>query len=625
MAMSENLEFPNFFGTVKDLAQARYYQAERDKIKGVGINPADVSATMQGDRDALGRVAAVNPDMATRLTMALSHMDARQATVAKGHIELAGRLSAGILSAPPDQRPALYAAALDQARSLGIDTSKFPQDYGPATEGFLKHNLQMLGTATQVFKRVGAGGGAPAGGGGGGGGGWTNPVTPGARTSDATPPGGPMVADAGGAAPPMPAPTVAGMPQTAPALAPPAQAPTAVAGAGPLPMALPPSAPRIAPTAAPAGPTQTAGLQPPQTPQVVSPGSAYEQGGNDGVFVPAERVNGGRIVGLPPGAEVKVDAHNKPIETAGHIYLRLADKSLVMFDPKSEAIQPSGQPVAPRHTPADAWSLVNQLATAFPGAQLGKDKLGQPARLPDGGYVFYHPDGTLDVFRPKAPPATRADPPGYRTDPNNPDALAAIPGGPADPAQAKELAAAKARDNAKSIPPSVLKGIDENLTSLRKIDKVVELLAKQPGSVGGVGIGAATVVPGGDWLLNQFDKSGTSLRAVVADIGSLKVHDRSGAAVSAAEEPRLRPFIPKVSDPPDVIRDKLANFKAEYMAILRDQQNYYSLENGYRPYKGLDDYMSGGGAPAPAAPATAAPKSTDKPVLIYDPKTGKLE
>ena len=192
------------------------------------------------------------------------------------------------------------------------------------------------------------------------------------------------------------------------------------------------------------------------------------------------------------------------------------------------------------------------------------------------------------------------------------DGLEAIPGGPADPTVTERLAASKRAMNEKAIPQTVTKGIGENMTSLRKIDDTLTELNRVPGSVGGVGSTLAANIPFvGDLqnkgILGTGDPEGTKLRALIADIGSLKVHDRSGAAVTAAETPRLRPFIPSISDDAATVRKKLENFRTEYLRNLEDTTGYYNQENGFKPYKAAEDYLKGGAQPQ--APAAAQPQA----------------
>jgi hypothetical protein len=82
--------------------------------------------------------------------------------------------------------------------------------------------------------------------------------------------------------------------------------------------------------------------------------------------------------------------------------------------------------------------------------------------------------------------------------------------------------------------------------------------------------------------LNRADPNGIDARAMIADLGSLIIHDRSGAAVTAAESPRLMPFIPLITDSKDTAVKKLQRFKQLYEAEQQGLQDIYSKANGYR-------------------------------------------
>jgi hypothetical protein len=158
----------------------------------------------------------------------------------------------------------------------------------------------------------------------------------------------------------------------------------------------------------------------------------------------------------------------------------------------------------------------------------------------------------------------------------------------------------------KEIPATVNKAIIENDISMTKANRALDLLQGKDVTTpkGDVIKGSADAT--GFWkgltpqvILNKWDPGGVSTRAFVADIGSLKVHDRSGAAVTASETPRLKPFIPSIYDAPDVAAEKLVNFKAEYEDIQRGLTETYSKEQGYRPSPLLTGKGGGGASNAP--------------------------
>jgi len=155
----------------------------------------------------------------------------------------------------------------------------------------------------------------------------------------------------------------------------------------------------------------------------------------------------------------------------------------------------------------------------------------------------------------------------------------------------------------KPLPASQSKAWIENNTSLGKIEDALTELAT-PAGQNAFGLTGATP----DMILQRTDPKGVNARAKVADIGSLKIHDRSGASVTAAETPRLKPFIPSVHDKPEVIKTKLENFQNEYRMIQQEIQNYAEDMNYIVPKvrpRAPAGRTPGGGAP-PGQPAAGS-------------------
>lgn len=136
----------------------------------------------------------------------------------------------------------------------------------------------------------------------------------------------------------------------------------------------------------------------------------------------------------------------------------------------------------------------------------------------------------------------------------------------------------------KALPPAVNDAIIGNAQSLYSLDKAIALLqGKTVGSAAGdkAATGWKGYLP--QAILNRVDPSGVDTRAEVADIGSLKIHDRSGAAVTISESPRLMPFIPSSTDPADVAVRKLTRLKEEAQRNQQALSDTYSKEQGYKP------------------------------------------
>lgn len=149
--------------------------------------------------------------------------------------------------------------------------------------------------------------------------------------------------------------------------------------------------------------------------------------------------------------------------------------------------------------------------------------------------------------------------------------LEPIPGGPKDPNA----------QTGKPLPASASKGYLDNIQNLARAEKALALVSGE--SVGDVkgdknATGVKGVLP--MQVLNRVDPTGTETRAALADLGSLVIHDRSGAAVTAAEFPRLAPFIPTVYDDAATARKKLGLFVQNYKALVDDSTEFYKA-SGY--------------------------------------------
>ena len=121
-----------------------------------------------------------------------------------------------------------------------------------------------------------------------------------------------------------------------------------------------------------------------------------------------------------------------------------------------------------------------------------------------------------------------------------------------------------------NIPASLRAKMAENASTIHTLQRAIALSQGQtvPGARGQpaiVGDAAATGWKGmlPDEMLQRWDKEGVATRGQIADIGSLVLHDRSGANITAAETPRLKPFIPAVSDESEVVTGKLQRMLAE--------------------------------------------------------------
>lgn len=221
--------------------------------------------------------------------------------------------------------------------------------------------------------------------------------------------------------------------------------------------------------------------------------------------------------------------------------------------------------------------------------------------------------GKAALIRANRPPArsggggaTSGKPPsGYRWAADGSGALEAIPGGPRD-ASSKP---------GKPLPASAAKGHLENISALGAVEDALALVeGKKVGEQNGDAEATGWKGYAPQWALNRMDPAGISTRAAIADIGSLKIHDRSGAAVTAAEFPRLAPFIPTATDPPDVVKKKLQQFLHNYRAIVEETEGFYR-DSGYQ----VPTVRPRGSAPAAPAPGPGSnPAGSPAPGTVQD-------
>jgi len=117
--------------------------------------------------------------------------------------------------------------------------------------------------------------------------------------------------------------------------------------------------------------------------------------------------------------------------------------------------------------------------------------------------------------------------------------------------------------------------------------------------------GPLNALPGAE-VARQFTGTPEQIaaRAAVSNIGSLKLHDRSGAAVTVSEFPRLAPFIPKVTDTAPAAKIKLNNLRREYEL----------MQNEWRTGSNTDR-LGGKSKPGQSSPSR----------LKFNPQTGRVE
>lgn len=107
----------------------------------------------------------------------------------------------------------------------------------------------------------------------------------------------------------------------------------------------------------------------------------------------------------------------------------------------------------------------------------------------------------------------------------------------------KGLTAQKPPAAAKPVPASLRKAVAVNNQTISSIDEAIKQIEAHP-----------DVLHRWDSFLPEIARKFTEspedvgVRAPVADVGSLQIHDRTGANMNIREEPRLAPFVPDIRD-----------------------------------------------------------------------------
>lgn len=177
--------------------------------------------------------------------------------------------------------------------------------------------------------------------------------------------------------------------------------------------------------------------------------------------------------------------------------------------------------------------------------------------------------------------------------------LEPIPGGPAN----------------KEVPSGVVTAFIDNEKLLGTIKDAIAGVKKYPDA-----IGFKTLAP--DAVLQRMDPEGAATRALIAQVGSLKYKDMSGAAVTVSEDARMAPYIPKLTDSPGVVATKLSGLAKEIQRVQSGTATAY--REGHRLIPQFRSYLGEGNPQetAPVKPAKAGAKRADsRPYASQPPAT----
>lgn len=175
-------------------------------------------------------------------------------------------------------------------------------------------------------------------------------------------------------------------------------------------------------------------------------------------------------------------------------------------------------------------------------------------------------------------------------------------------AMAAIQAAAERNNKPKAVPQQISRAFLENQKQVRTIDDAIKEVEANPNSVGLKGYLPGAIL---DRMPTRGGAAGVDARAWIADVGSLEIRDRSGAAVTASEFPRLRPFIPSDKDDSQTVLKKLRRMQQIIAEENQAMSEFYGEDQGYAGF--TPSASTGSPSPAPQAPATA-PRDSRPPL-----------
>lgn len=152
-------------------------------------------------------------------------------------------------------------------------------------------------------------------------------------------------------------------------------------------------------------------------------------------------------------------------------------------------------------------------------------------------------------------------------------------------------AAGKGTENGRKLPVKIATGYAENRAAIAAIQKAIDQVKAHPKAMGLANLA-------GDNIRQRQDPKGVGTRADVANIGSLKRHDRTGAAMTIGEAPFLKPFIPGPLDNDQTTINKLTKLAEDYMNQNSAIEVQFGEEAGYEPLNPTGEVP---GLTAPAA------------------------
>lgn len=125
-------------------------------------------------------------------------------------------------------------------------------------------------------------------------------------------------------------------------------------------------------------------------------------------------------------------------------------------------------------------------------------------------------------------------------------------------------------DKAPQMPGNLVEATSQNDNLIKTIDDALGQLDTNPKAVG-----LQNIMPFAEKAQQYLDPNGVDVRAQIGRIGSQKIHDISGAAVTLNEAKRFADWVPSTSDTPAAIKSKLKFIRDEADNVNKQIRNSY--------------------------------------------------
>jgi hypothetical protein len=143
------------------------------------------------------------------------------------------------------------------------------------------------------------------------------------------------------------------------------------------------------------------------------------------------------------------------------------------------------------------------------------------------------------------------------------------------PLEAEGNVPKETKEQGRDVPVAQFDAHTANKAVIKQIDDALAMVDANKDAFGAKNLA-------GQFIMQRVDPEGVDPRGAVGEIGAVKIHDLSGAAVSASEAPRFSPFVPNATDTPEKIKKNLQKMRKSLIDLETERAKTYSKESGFK-------------------------------------------